>query len=243
MAKGRGRKCQRPITTLVAASDRHRQSVRPGNPGHRHHRRISRPENAWASKLLFRQSSKSLAKTCKSGSRKALLHLALESRRDDKGHETLHWYANLVGRARRIACISFAFNLDDFFRDALLKEDGVLRYALFDKNPGKEFEDEVYRDQEYGNGAWCDILKKGDFELFLGEKLTGFNRNLYIHDKFILINSLGEDPIVVTGTANFSKPSQYANDENMLVIRGNTRVADIYFGEFMRISIIFTRVT
>ena len=162
--------------------------------------------------------------------------MALESRRDDKGHEeTLHWYANLVGRARRIACISFAFNLDDFFRDALLKEDGVLRYALFDKNPGKEFEDEVYRDQEYGNGAWCDILKKGDFELFLGEKLTGFNRNLYIHDKFILIDSLGEDPIVVTGTANFSKPSQYANDENMLVIRGNTRVADIYFGEFMRI--------
>src|SRR6476660_5726445 len=41
---------------------------------------ISRPENAWASRLLFRQSSKSLAKTCKSGSHKALLHLALESR-------------------------------------------------------------------------------------------------------------------------------------------------------------------
>jgi phosphatidylserine/phosphatidylglycerophosphate/cardiolipin synthase-like enzyme len=39
----------------------------------------------------------------------------------------------------------------------------------------------------------------------------------------------------VTGTANFSKPSQYQNDENMLVIRDNTRVADIYFGEFMRV--------
>ena len=49
---------------------------------------ISRPENALASRLLFRQSSKTLAKTCKSGSRKALLHLALESRgrlfRDDR---------------------------------------------------------------------------------------------------------------------------------------------------------------
>src|SRR5580693_2901718 len=41
---------------------------------------ISRPENALASRLLFRQFSKSLAKTCKSGSCKALLHLALESR-------------------------------------------------------------------------------------------------------------------------------------------------------------------
>jgi phosphatidylserine/phosphatidylglycerophosphate/cardiolipin synthase-like enzyme len=65
--------------------------------------------------------------------------------------------------------------------------------------------------------------------------LTGFNKNLYIHDKFILIDPLGDDPIVVTGTANFSKPSQYQNDENMLVIRDNKRVADIYFGEFMRI--------
>jgi phosphatidylserine/phosphatidylglycerophosphate/cardiolipin synthase-like enzyme len=40
---------------------------------------------------------------------------------------------------------------------------------------------------------------------------------------------------VVTGSANFSRPSQIANDENMLVIRGNTRVADIYFEEFMRV--------
>ena len=70
---------------------------------------------------------------------------------------------------------------------------------------------------------------------FIGENLTGFNRNQYIHDKFMLVDPLGDHPIVVTGTANFSGPSQYANDENMVVIRGNLRVADIYFGEFMRI--------
>ena len=51
----------------------------------------------------------------------------------------------------------------------------------------------------------------------------------------MLVDPLGDDPIVVTGTANFSGPSQYANDENIVVIRGNKRVADIYFGEFMRI--------
>jgi hypothetical protein len=38
----------------------------------------------------------------------------------------------------------------------------------------------------------------------------------------------------VTGSANFSTASTNQNDENMLVIRGNTRVADIYLGEFMR---------
>src|ERR1700751_6006968 len=40
---------------------------------------ISRPENAWASRPLSRRSSKSLAKTCKSGLL-SLLHLDLESR-------------------------------------------------------------------------------------------------------------------------------------------------------------------
>src|ERR1700758_3148662 len=40
---------------------------------------ISRPENAWASRPLSRRSSKSLAKTCKSGLL-SLLHLDLEAR-------------------------------------------------------------------------------------------------------------------------------------------------------------------
>jgi phosphatidylserine/phosphatidylglycerophosphate/cardiolipin synthase-like enzyme len=78
-------------------------------------------------------------------------------------------------------------------------------------------------------------LSEGDLENFIGEELTGFNRNLYIHTKFMLVDPLGDDPIVVTGSANFSRASQHSNDENMLVIRGNQLVADIYFGEFMRI--------
>jgi phosphatidylserine/phosphatidylglycerophosphate/cardiolipin synthase-like enzyme len=57
----------------------------------------------------------------------------------------------------------------------------------------------------------------------------------YIHSKFLLRDPLGADPIVVTGSANFSDDSTNANDENMLVIRGNRRVADIYFTEFNRL--------
>ena len=40
---------------------------------------------------------------------------------------------------------------------------------------------------------------------------------------------------VVTGSANFSDASTSTNDENMLVIKGNKRVADIYFTEFNRL--------
>ena len=57
----------------------------------------------------------------------------------------------------------------------------------------------------------------------------------YIHSKFLLMDPLGDDPIVVTGSANFSDASTNGNDENMLIIRGDRRVADIYFTEFKRL--------
>jgi phosphatidylserine/phosphatidylglycerophosphate/cardiolipin synthase-like enzyme len=78
-------------------------------------------------------------------------------------------------------------------------------------------------------------FEKGELPNFLEEKLTGLNKNLYIHDKFMLIDPLGDDPTTVTGSANFSPSSQTNNDENMLIIRGDQRVADVYFGEFMRL--------
>jgi hypothetical protein len=56
----------------------------------------------------------------------------------------------------------------------------------------------------------------------------------WVHTKFMLVDPLSEDPVVITGSANFSDPSIDTNHENMLVIRGDTRVADIYLGEFMR---------
>ena len=51
----------------------------------------------------------------------------------------------------------------------------------------------------------------------------------------MLIDPLNNDPTVVAGSANFSVASTIDNDENMIVIRGNKRVADIYLGEFMRL--------
>jgi hypothetical protein len=161
--------------------------------------------------------------------------LTLFSPRDDeKKVETLHWYADVMGAATRIMCMTFAFNLDKFFLDVLLREDETLRYAVFDKNLATDVEGQI--DQVRNTViAVGEKLAAGDMENFLGENLTGFNKNQYIHDKFLLVDPLGDDPVVATGTANFSRPSQSANDENMVVIRGNQRVADIYFGEFMRI--------
>jgi len=56
----------------------------------------------------------------------------------------------------------------------------------------------------------------------------------WVHTKFMLVDPLSSNPVVITGSANFSDASVNTNHENMLVIRGDTRVADIYLGEFMR---------
>ena len=57
----------------------------------------------------------------------------------------------------------------------------------------------------------------------------------FVHTKFLLIDPLSDDPLVCSGSANFSSGSLLQNDENMLLVRGNTRVADIYMTEFDRI--------
>ena len=56
-----------------------------------------------------------------------------------------------------------------------------------------------------------------------------------MHTKYLLIDPLSKDPLICTGSANFSENSLTNNDENMILIRGSTRVADIYMTEFDRL--------
>jgi len=57
----------------------------------------------------------------------------------------------------------------------------------------------------------------------------------FVHTKFLLVDPLGNDPLVFSGSANFSSNSLLNNDENMLLVRGNKRIADIYLTEFDRL--------
>jgi hypothetical protein len=145
---------------------------------------------------------------------------------------TLQWYADRMAEARQVVCFMVAFTLAKPFEPFLAADSDVLRFVLSDKQLTQGPLITRDRDVVYAAGAKFD---KGELPSFLEEKLTGLNRNLYIHDKFLLIDPLGEDPTTVTGSANWSPTSQTGNDENMLVIRGDRRVADVYFGEFMRL--------
>jgi phosphatidylserine/phosphatidylglycerophosphate/cardiolipin synthase-like enzyme len=74
-----------------------------------------------------------------------------------------------------------------------------------------------------------------DFQGALLEDAESFHhRGVHIHSKVIVADPFGEDPILVTGSANFSNNSTRTNDENSVVVRGDTLVMDIYATEFMR---------
>ena len=130
------------------------------------------------------------------------------------------------------ARMTFAFNIDEVFQGVLSKDNDVLRYVIKDDPLGADESIGHDRDVIFASGGY---LEAGALANFLSERSNPLNTNRYIHNKFMLVDPLSNDPLVVTGSANFSRPSQRVNDENMLVIRGDTRVADIYFGEFMRV--------
>lgn len=145
---------------------------------------------------------------------------------------TLQWYADRMADAKQLVCFTVAFNLDTVFQQVLARDNDVLRYVVKDDALGADEALGVDRDVIFAAGSY---LGDGFLANFLGERDNPLNTNDYIHTKFMLVDPLSTDPLVVTGTANFSRPSQWTNDENMLVIRGDTRVADIYFGEYMRV--------
>jgi hypothetical protein len=160
--------------------------------------------------------------------------------------DALAWYAGLARGAPGALFMSFAFGMGQAFKDAYRGGSAALRYALMEdlippgtrkaKRPAAIAEMTALRKQVENRFAVGNAIATNAFDRWLREKLTGLNTHVqFIHTKFMLVDPLSDDPLVITGSANFSQASTDSNDENMLVIRGDTRVADIYLGEYMRL--------
>ncbi len=160
--------------------------------------------------------------------------------------QALDWYAARANATAGALFMTFAFGINKKFIPAYENGASRLRYALLDKllppgirkeaRPAAEQAMLTLRAQKENRFAVGNRLAVNQFDRWVRETLTGLNAHVqYIHTKFMLIDPLGDDPIVITGSANFSDASTTANDENMLVIRRNLRVADIYLGEYMRL--------
>ncbi|MER9647907.1 phospholipase D-like domain-containing protein [Mesorhizobium sp. M0199] len=159
----------------------------------------------------------------------------------------LQWYADLAMIGREGVFMTFAFGMHDLFKDVYRNSAAPFRLALLEKatrplkegSPEREAEEEaiqLLRNMPANTFAIGSLIATNKIDGWVQEHLSGLNRNVkYVHNKFMLVDPMSDKPMVVAGSANFSDASTDQNDENMLVIVGNTRVADIYLGEFMRL--------
>jgi phosphatidylserine/phosphatidylglycerophosphate/cardiolipin synthase-like enzyme len=159
------------------------------------------------------------------------------------GTATLKRYGEISDSAQRALFMTFAFGMDKTtFVPVYMQEDSVLRFALMDKEGSgrglAEAKATIAQIRALKNAviAVGQNIELNEFDRWLKE-ISGISANehvRWVHTKFMLVDPLSDDPVVITGSANFSGASVSTNHENMLVIRGDKRVADIYLGEFMR---------
>jgi phosphatidylserine/phosphatidylglycerophosphate/cardiolipin synthase-like enzyme len=129
--------------------------------------------------------------------------------------------------------LTAAFGVNDLFEEVLAHEKPYMRYVLLES---EDKDMDRLNAPRFNEVAVANILPHNEFERWLAEHLSGLNTHVkYIHTKYMLIDPLGDDPLLIGGSANFSDASTRKNDENMLVIRGDKRVADLYLSEFMRL--------
>jgi phosphatidylserine/phosphatidylglycerophosphate/cardiolipin synthase-like enzyme len=152
----------------------------------------------------------------------------------------LNWFAELARGAESGLFMTFAFGINEKILNVFQQEDEVLRFALMEKEGMTRTAAEAVRKMRRLPNAIVAVgnrIKANNFDRWLAEdaRVSAQVHIEYIHTKYMLIDPLSDEPMVVTGSANFSKASVQSNDENVLLIRGETRVADIYLGEFMRL--------
>jgi phosphatidylserine/phosphatidylglycerophosphate/cardiolipin synthase-like enzyme len=161
------------------------------------------------------------------------------------GLALLDLYVRLIDDAATYAAVTLAFGVNKLFKDQLKNNtpdlNGIVFLLLEKKDKANDRSKDPFVAINASNNvykAWGAYVKDPVYQWAkeTNTRALGLNTHVsYVHSKFLLMDPLSKDPIVVTGSANFSGPSTNANDENMLVIRGNLRVADIYFTEFNRL--------
>jgi len=170
----------------------------------------------------------------------------------------LDWYGQRITNVASLAMMTIPFNVADPILKALATKSSAMRMVILEDIPTAEVNaaEKLNRGKlAFSNGAIFGksfIKIKSSFggakvapipnsdldKWFVEEELprpTNHGHVYFVHSKVLLIDPLSDDPLVCSGSANFSKASLTTNDENMLLIRGSKRVADIYMTELDRI--------
>ncbi|PYE52061.1 phospholipase D-like domain-containing protein [Deinococcus yavapaiensis] len=152
-----------------------------------------------------------------------------------RGGADLDAFARLIGEARRDVLFCTAFDLDRRIVAALWgqKNDDVLRLGV--QNRAQDVQDIIGTNRDRGRQFVATALLPEGLERFFKEDTAGQAGNILIHTKLIVLDFTSDQPTVISGSHNFSKNASANNDENYLVLRGNTDVADMYGCELLRV--------
>jgi phosphatidylserine/phosphatidylglycerophosphate/cardiolipin synthase-like enzyme len=147
------------------------------------------------------------------------------------GKTDLGEFVNIINAANIDLLFATAFALPKSILDALLgtAHDSVLRYGI--QNTASQITGfHADRTAEFVAPA---LLKKG-LEGWVKEGLKGQRGNLLVHTKAVVANFTTDNPVILSGSHNLSGAASSGNDENYLIMRGDTDLADRYGLEILR---------
>jgi len=150
-----------------------------------------------------------------------------------KGKGDLAYFVQLIDAAKTDVLFSTAFVLPKEIIDALIGKAGdpILRLGIQNTDANKIAGFHRDRSAQFAATALAD----DGFEAWLKEATIVGKGNILIHTKVVVVDFTSDSPVVFSGSHNLSGPASQNNDENYLVIKGNTDIADSYGVEVMRI--------
>ena len=149
------------------------------------------------------------------------------------GRGDLTFFCSLINAAKADVLFATAFGLDKQILDALggQPNDSILRYGIEDK-PDKVTGTHADSTADFQAASTLPTGLDG----WLDEQRTpGAKGSILIHDKIIVIDFTSDAPVVINGSHNYSNNASAHNDENYLVVRGNTAMADCLGVEVLRL--------
>ncbi|WP_435036400.1 phospholipase D-like domain-containing protein [Pseudomonas neuropathica] len=147
------------------------------------------------------------------------------------GGADLQEFVRIIGAAKKDVLFVTAFSLPDAILNALLGQphDDILRYGL--QNTASRITGfHADRSAEFAATA---LLNTG-LEGWLRENMKGQKGNLLVHTKAVVTDFTTDTPTIISGSHNLSASASNGNDENYLIIRGDTDLADRYGLELLR---------
>jgi phosphatidylserine/phosphatidylglycerophosphate/cardiolipin synthase-like enzyme len=102
-----------------------------------------------------------------------------------------------------------------------------IRGAATDQSPAQEFKIDLFHRTARPDASVVSVAG-------IDDDFSYWQRELYIlghaviHDKIVVVDPFTDDCAVVTGSHNLGFKASYANDENLLIIRGHRAVAEAY---------------